>query len=382
MDYYAFWAAISGIGDYVAVSVYPNPVIYYPMTAGVILLNRTGSIVWFYILSKGGYVRVDMPCNGRSVVSVNDDPSNGIGCDLLYWSDGGNGWDPGDVNPVWNYWPGKETGIPQNPNDDFYTVSISENGNYIATGGASGFYLVDKNGILQQPAPQPTVQSVDSTFTGKYTASVDFWGSIWFFDKDAGLMWIANPTGAPFHCVAISKLYPCMFPYPNHDVAVSNIIPQKTIVGQGYICKINVTLTNQGDFTESFNVALYANATLIGTLSINGLAAKTSIVLIFTWNTTGFAKNKYTISACASVVPDETYIADNTFIDGTVKVTIPGDVDGNGSVQLADLVTVAKAYGSKPGDPNWNPNADVDGNTVVGLSDLVIVAKHYGQIDP
>jgi hypothetical protein len=40
---------------------------------------------------------------------------------------------------------------------------------------------------------------------------------------------------------------------------------------------------------------------------------------------------------------------------------------------------LAKAYGSKPGEPNWNPKADLDGNGTVGLSDLVILAKNYGK---
>jgi len=392
-EIYAFWAAISGIGDYVAVSVYPNPVIYNPMTAGVILLDRTGSIVWFYILPKGGYVRVDMPCSGRSVVSVNDDPSDGVGCDLLYWSDGGNGWDSGDVNPVWSYWPSKELGNPQNPGSDFYTVTISENGDYVATGGAvpTSTYLLDKNGILQQiiGLGQQNIQSVDLTFTGKYGASVDSGGTIWFFDKDTGFMWSAVPTGAPFHCVAISKLYPCMFPYPNHDIAVSDIILQKTIVGQGYTCKINVTLTNQGDFTESFNVALYANATLIGTSSINSLAEKTSTVATFIWNTTGFAKGNYTISTCASVVPDEIYIADNTLTDGWVIVAMVGDVNGpdgwpDGKVDMIyDIRSVAKLFGVVYPDPRYNPNYDINGDGKIDMiNDIRTVAKHFGDVDP
>jgi parallel beta-helix repeat protein len=65
-----------------------------------------------------------------------------------------------------------------------------------------------------------------------------------------------------------------------------------------------------------------------------------------------------------------------------VAVTIPGDLNGDFKVSLADLVTLAIAYGSKLGDSNWNPNADIDGNSVVGLSDLVILANHYGQQFP
>jgi|GEM_PF-1884535 len=56
---------------------------------------------------------------------------------------------------------------------------------------------------------------------------------------------------------------------------------------------------------------------------------------------------------------------------------------GNGSphahlrFQLPDLVLLANAYGSRPGDAKWNANADIDGNGVVDLTDLVILANHY-----
>jgi hypothetical protein len=61
---------------------------------------------------------------------------------------------------------------------------------------------------------------------------------------------------------------------------------------------------------------------------------------------------------------------------------IPGDLNGDFKVNLEDLVLLAQAYGSKPGYPNWNPNADIDNSGVVGLSDLVILALHYGQQYP
>ena len=392
-EIYAFWAAISGIGDYVAVSVYPNPVIYNPMTAGVILLDRTGSIVWFYILPKGGYVRVDMPCSGRSVVSVNDDPLNALGCDLLYWSDGGNGWDSGDANPVWSYWPSKELGNPQNPGSDFYTVTISENGDYVATGGAvpTSTYLLDKNGVLQQiiGLGQQNIQSVDLTFTGKYGASVDSGGTIWFFDKDTGFMWSAVPTGAPFHCVAISKLYPCMFPYPNHDVAVTNVKTSKTgclpipVLGHGYILKINVTLANQGDYAETFNVIVYANTTAIASQSLS-LSNGSSTSIIFSYNTTGLAKGTYTIWATASIVQNEIDVYDNTYTDGLIAVSVVGDINGDFKVDIKDLVLVIKYFGSYPGHPTkpWNPNADINCDNKVDIKDLVLVIKHFGEHYP
>jgi parallel beta-helix repeat protein len=65
-----------------------------------------------------------------------------------------------------------------------------------------------------------------------------------------------------------------------------------------------------------------------------------------------------------------------------IPLALVGDVNGDGKVGLADLVFLAQAYSSRPGDPNWNPNADIDGNGVVGLYDLVILAQNYGRTYP
>jgi hypothetical protein len=166
-----------------------------------------------------------------------------------------------------------------------------------------------------------------------------------------------------------------------HDVAIANIKSSKTVVGQGYSMNINVTITNQGDYQETFTVTLYANTTFVALQTIP-LESGASTTLTFTWNTTGFAKGNYTISAYAWPVPDETDTNDNAFSDGWVIITIPGDIDGDGKVKLADLVILARAYNSQLGNPHWNPNADIDDNGIVGLSDLVILAKNYGKTDP
>jgi len=59
-----------------------------------------------------------------------------------------------------------------------------------------------------------------------------------------------------------------------------------------------------------------------------------------------------------------------------------GDTLLLGKVDLSDLVALAKAYGSKPGDSNWNSNADINNAGVVNLADLVTLAQHYGQSAP
>jgi hypothetical protein len=85
----------------------------------------------------------------------------------------------------------------------------------------------------------------------------------------------------------------------------------------------------------------------------------------------------YNISASAEPVLRETDTADNNFTAGMVQVTIPGDINGDGTVSLADLVILATAYNSEPGDSKWNPNADINNNGIAGLTDLVIMATTY-----
>jgi hypothetical protein len=112
-----------------------------------------------------------------------------------------------------------------------------------------------------------------------------------------------------------------------HDVAITNVVPSKTALGHGYTTPINVTAKNPGDYTESFNVTVYANSKIIHTLSTNiTLTIFGSKTITFTWNTTGFARGNYTINAYASPVPGETNLKNNNFTYGTVQITKVGDL--------------------------------------------------------
>jgi hypothetical protein len=58
---------------------------------------------------------------------------------------------------------------------------------------------------------------------------------------------------------------------------------------------------------------------------------------------------------------------------------IPGDVTLSGRVDGNDLIALSAAFGSSPGDPNWNANADLNNNGTVDGPDLSILAMHYGE---
>ena len=56
-----------------------------------------------------------------------------------------------------------------------------------------------------------------------------------------------------------------------------------------------------------------------------------------------------------------------------------GDINGDGKVDLKDLVLLAKAYGSTPGKPNWNPLCDLNHDGVIDLVDLVTLVTLFGK---
>jgi len=59
--------------------------------------------------------------------------------------------------------------------------------------------------------------------------------------------------------------------------------------------------------------------------------------------------------------------------------TLFGDLNGDGKVDIKDLVIVAEAFGSFPGHPRWNSKADVNQDSKVDMQDMLLVASHFGE---
>lgn len=57
-----------------------------------------------------------------------------------------------------------------------------------------------------------------------------------------------------------------------------------------------------------------------------------------------------------------------------------GDIDGDNEVTLFDFGRLVSAFGSMPGDDNWNPYADLDGDEEVTLFDFGILVSSFGAI--
>jgi thermitase len=58
---------------------------------------------------------------------------------------------------------------------------------------------------------------------------------------------------------------------------------------------------------------------------------------------------------------------------------LTGDVNGDDKVLIDDVLLVANAYGSRVGDPLWNPFADINEDGRIRVDDVLAVALNFGK---
>ena len=192
--------------------------------------------------------------------------------------------------------------------------------------------------------------------------------------------------------------YPLMYPWTppyGHDVSVISAVSYKTVIGQGFNGNITVYSANQGEYAEAFNITIYADTITLASKSVH-LESGFTTNIAFMWNTTGFARGNYTISAYAGPLSGETNLSDNNFTGDWVVVAGPGDLTGgssnpydfvpDGKVLIVDISVVARFFGQKV--PPASANCDVTGPTLtvpdgrIQIDDVATVSKRYGQRYP
>jgi hypothetical protein len=159
---------------------------------------------------------------------------------------------------------------------------------------------------------------------------------------------------------------------------------------------IEANFTNHGHYSETFTVAVFADAMEIARRTIF-LAIGESMKVVFTWSTSGFPRSNYTIGAAAFFLPDEYDIQDNVMEDIEVILGAPCDVTGpenplgsgqyppDGVCNMRDIGYIAGKFGTTPIGPNWDPNCDMTGpiarvpDDIVDMRDIGDACNHFGQ---
>jgi hypothetical protein len=125
---------------------------------------------------------------------------------------------------------------------------------------------------------------------------------------------------------------------------------------------INATFKNTGDYREIFNVSAYYGGNLIQTITLTLYPVQNKTITII-WNPAGDSPGNYTIKANA------TYPGTGAKVYGTLQVRLWGDVNGDGVVNIGDIIQVELACSGLI----TNPWADVNGDGQINISDVIMV---------
>ncbi len=178
----------------------------------------------------------------------------------------------------------------------------------------------------------------------------------------------------------------------DHDIAVTNVFPEKTVICRSCSGNITVVVENQGAYSETFNTTAFADTQIIGKTAVT-LGSGLATSLRFRWNTTSFAKGNYTMKGVADNVSGETDTGDNSYVDDWIIVSMLGDLTGpdgwpDGKCDIRDVALVASRFGSNYPDPRYDINLDITGplfgvaDGKIDIRDIALVASRFGNIDP
>jgi len=302
-------------------------------------------------------------------------------------------------NPLWSYRTGGWLSSP----------AVDNNKNLVIVGSRdSRVYCLDKkSGLLKWAfiTDGPNYMSSPTITTNGIVFIGSFDNNVYCLDEDTGQeIWryatggpiISSPTVIHEHVFIGSqdgKLYCFGPPFPIHNIAVLNTTVSSVglKLKPGHLVDINYTVKNYGNVADTITVTCGYNSSEVwaGPQYFEPTVIHTEIITLepganftntYVWNTTRVQPGKYNISVQAGLVPDEVDASDNICMEGPVLFIISTDLDANGEVNIVDVTIVAKAFGSRPGDEMWNPDADLDDNRVVNIVDITMVAIDFGKI--
>ncbi len=188
---------------------------------------------------------------------------------------------------------------------------------------------------------------------------------------DYDLYYITSQSISPVHAVTSSVQVSPSTNYPWGD-APANMVT------------VTVTVTNVGDLDEYASVsvkAALANMTYTIGGQSNFVYYQTSTIFTFSWSTAGLPPGRYTILVTVPAVIGETAgnAMGNNSSYRTLNVLLAGDLDKSTCITIIDAGMMGRAFGTMPGNPNWNPDADLDTNGIITIIDFSILTGKFGK---
>jgi parallel beta-helix repeat protein len=267
-----------------------------------------------------------------------------------------------------------------------YFISYSAIAGNTIAGNAYGIHLDNTASsirIFHNSFVNNTLQAYcagDAVWDDGYPSGGNYWSDSDGVDLFSGPF--QNETGSDGivdtpYLIGAADGFPLTKPYGGvFDVGVRDLHLSQLVVPEGLCMDISMKIINYGLNSDTLNLTIRANETLIYAETIP-LASRNSSNVAYTWNTTGYARGNYTLTIAADV-QDDNDTSDNLFTF-PIRISKPGDLTGDDYVGIDDLFTAAQCFGSEPGHPRWNAEADLNQDRYVGIDDIFKIAGRFGQ---
>lgn len=106
------------------------------------------------------------------------------------------------------------------------------------------------------------------------------------------------------------------------DVAVIDITPSSETIIIGETVNVVVQVRNEGTQLESFNVSIYVNLNLVEIFHVESLQPNAEKSLNFVWTTDEMSEGTHTLSAYATLIPEE-ILTNNNYVEAKVTIVTP-----------------------------------------------------------
>jgi hypothetical protein len=158
--------------------------------------------------------------------------------------------------------------------------------------------------------------------------------------------------------------------------------------GEQYYYPVEVTLRNDGDIdAEHFYVKLevyWVNGSTTEDLAemlVSSLQGGSSVVVTFTSLYHPIHTGYYRLIVTADSRDDvaESNETNNVLVLDKILVTVIGDINCDGVVNILDGVRISLAWNSTLGDDAWNDRADINHDGHIDILDGVRMGLHWGE---
>ena len=163
------------------------------------------------------------------------------------------------------------------------------------------------------------------------------------------------------------------------DMVIKKIDLSSRVLNPGNLLNVTVWVLNEGSVGVTYQVTTYYNGIPIGIKTHSMIPNVFGHQLTTTLDTSALPYGYYTISAKVNTTLSDNDPADNTFIGDTLILAIPGDVNGDRTVDIQDASLISAHW--YPGPPigplGYNVQYDINKDGKVGVGDIATVNGNW-----